>query len=177
MERKKKKRVSNNKSYFVSWQSDFGFAEREIQKGSIAVKLNHNYKQHQFYFQSDEQPYLSLVNDNSTPKLFLDALIKKDFQDAMTYISRLSLFVDQDALKEIFDNVKSYNYIPVSYKNSYFPKGEKVNSVFISNENKKKILHFYLINEPDYFSKWKIYRIEEENVTGNFERKKIWIKF
>ena len=117
------------------------------------------------------------MNDNSTPKLFLDALIKKDFQDAMTYISRLSLFVDQDALKEIFDNVKSYNYIPVSYKNSYFPKGEKVNSVFVSNENKKKILHFYLINEPDYFSKWKIYRIEEENVTGNFERKKIWIKF
>ncbi len=160
------------KSFFVPWQNDFCFGER-----TVLLKLKHNYKQHQFYFNSETPPYISLINDNITPKSFINAVINNDFDDAMSYISRFSIFLDIELIKKIFSGIKSYKYIPISYKNNYFSKFEKVNSVFVADENKKKILHFYLINEPDSFSKWKIYRIEEENINGSAERKKLWIKF
>jgi len=160
------------KSFFVPWQNNFCFGER-----TVLLKLKHNYKHHQFYFDSESRPFISLINDNTAHKSFINAIINNDFDDAMSYISRFSIFVDLEMLKKIFDGVKSYNYIPVSYKKDCSFEGEKVNSVFISDKNKKLILHFYLINEPDSFSKWKIYRIEEENVNSALERKKIWIKF
>ncbi len=160
------------KNFFVPWQNDFCFGER-----TVLLKLKHNYKQHQFYINFDSHPYISLVNDNTAPKSFINAIINNDFDGAMSYISRFSIFVDFETIKKIFDGIKSYNYIPVSYKKDSYFKGEKVNSIFISDKNKKLILHFYMINEPDFFSKWKIYRIEEESVSSNLERKKIWIKF
>ena len=160
----------DKKSFFIPWKNDFSFGEK-----NIAVKLNHSYKHHQFYFNSNSnRPYISLVNDNSIPKAFIDAVIKKDFDDAMSYISRFNIFVDRETIINDFNKVKSYNYIPV-YKN--FCKNKKVNSVMVSENDKKVILHFYLINEPDFFGNWKIYRIEKESITGNFERKKLWIKF
>lgn len=162
----------DKKSFFVPWKNDFCFGE-----GSNSLKLKHNYKQHQFYFDAKSHPYLCLKNENETPKSFINALIKKDFDDAMSYISSLSVFVDIEMIKKIFDEIKYYKCISVSYKNSCFNSREKINSVFISDKDKKIILHFYLINEPDRFSKWKIYRIEKESVMGNLERKKIWIKF
>ena len=160
------------KNFFVPWQNDFCFGER-----TVLLKLKHNYKQHQFYFNFDSHPYISLVNDNTAPKSFINAIINNDFDGAMSYISRFIIFVDFENIKKIFDGIKSYNYIPVSYKKASYFKGEKVNSIFISDKDKKLILHFYMINEPDFFSKWKIYRIEEESVRSNLERKKIWIKF
>lgn len=163
---------NKEKSFFVPWRNSFSFGERKM-----PLKLEHNYKQHQFYFDAKSNHYFSLINDNSTPKSFIDALINKNFDDAMSYVSRLNLFVDFEELKKIFDGINSYNCISVSFKNTPAVKGEKINSVFVSHKNKKMILHFYLVNEPDCFSKWKIYRVEEERVTGNFEREKVWIKF
>lgn len=150
----------DKKSFFVPWQNDFCFGERQE-----LIKLKHNYKHHQFYFNSKNRPYISLINDNITQKSFINALVNNDFDKAVLYISRFSVFANKELLKDFFDGVKSYNYISVSYKDCSFI-GEKVSSVFISDKNNKKILHFYLINEPDSFSKWKIYHIEEEKITS-----------
>jgi len=159
---------------FVPWKNDFQFGEK-----NYGLKLGHRYKRHQFCFASKDSknnPYFGLVSDNVTPKAFADALINKNFDAALSYVSRFSIFVDFEAVKKIFDGVSSYNCISASFANSV-SKGESVNSIFISDKNKKVILRFYLVNEPDRFSKWKIYRIEEEYVTCNFERKKLCIKF
>lgn len=159
--------------FFVPWSCKFGYGERK----SI-LKLKHNYKEHQFCFDTEKLPYFGLINDNSTSKFFIDALINKNFDDAMSYVSKLSIFIDTDEIKKIFKDTKQFEYIiPIIYRNKYFPKGERINSVLISKKGKMSILHFYLINEPDSFSKWKIYRIEEEKVKRNFERKRLWIRF
>lgn len=162
----------NKRSLFVPWKNDFYFGEM-----NFPLKLKHNYKRRQFYFDFEKRPYISLINDNTAPKFFINAIMNKDFDRAVSYISRFNFFIDFEELKKIFDGVKSYNYIPVSCKKYSELKGERVNSIFISDKNKKIILHFYLINEPDSISKWKIYRIEEEKVSSGMEEKKIWIKF
>lgn len=160
-------------SLFVPWKSDFQFGENDL-----SPDFKHNYKQRQFCFDFHSSPYIRLLNDSFTSKSFIDAVVKNDFDSAKLYLSKFELFVDFDEIKEIFNGIKTYNFVPVYYnKNLTLLKNEKINSVFISDKNKKLILHFFLINEPDRFSKWKIYRIEEEYVTGFFERKKLWINF
>ncbi len=159
--------------FFMPWSCKFGYGERK----SI-LKLKHNYKEHQFCFDTEKSPYFGLINDNSTSKFFIDALINKNFDAAMSYISKFSIFIDTEEIKKIFNDTKHFKYIiPIICRDDYFPKGERINSVLISQKGKMSVWHFYLINEPDSFSKWKIYRIEEENVKRNFERKRLCIKF
>jgi len=162
---------NDKKAFFVSWKGDFGVCQRDE-----SLRLKHDYKQHQFYFEAKDSPYVGLVNDSAVSVSFINALIKNDFDDAMSYISRFGFFVDFDLVKKIFDDSKTYNRVSVFYKNFNLIPGEKVNSFFVSDKNKKMIVHFYLVNEPDCFSKWKIYKIEEESVM-NIERKRLWIKF
>ncbi len=160
--------------FFVPWKNDFRFGEK-----NSGLKLGHKYKQHQFCFASKyskNNPCFGLIRDSITPKAFVDALIEKNFDDAMSYVSKFSVFMDFEAVKKIFDGISSYNCVSASFTNSV-SKEESVNSIFVSDKNKKVILRFYLVNEPDCFSKWKIYRIEEEYVTSSFERKKLCIKF
>ncbi len=150
--------MSDKYSLFVPWKSSFGYKNG-------AVRLKHDYKERQFYFNTDKKPFLGLLNDGIASKFFIDAVLNESIDEAMIYVSRLSLFVNPEEIKSIFGRVKGYKYlISASGKN----KGERINSVLITDNEKNRvsIIHFYMINEPDMFSKWKIYRIEKENVCG-----------
>lgn len=142
---------------FIPWKSDFGYK-------SSTIRLEHDYKQRQFYFKQSEKPFFCLLSDSSDARNFLDAVINNSYDDAQIYISRsLRICGGLEEVIKIFDKAKHYKYLySVSKANK---NGEYVNSVLITDNEKKRfsIIHLYMINEPDVFSKWKVYKIEKES--------------
>lgn len=127
------------------------------------IRLKHNYKKNQFYFNYNYKPFFSVLNENCTTKFFIDALLKDSFEDAKVYISKeFNYNCDLDEISDIFKSGKTYKYlIDVSFDRY---KKQKVNSILITDKEHKysSIIHMYLIDEPDKYSKWKIFMIERE---------------
>lgn len=142
-----------NKTLFIPWQ----------ESNSFPIKLKHNYKHNQFYFNYSYKPFFSVLNENCTTRCFIDALLKNDVDDAKVYISKeFSYNFDLDEISDIFKNGKTYKYLINISFNKY--KTQKVNSVLITDKDHEysNIIHMYLIDEPDKYSKWKIFMIEKE---------------
>lgn len=145
-----------NKSFFFPADSKY------INKYE-PIEIKHNYKNKQFCFKPSFKPFFSVINENETSKSFVDAILKDSIDDAKSYISKNSIYeVCFEEIKTIFKDKTEYKeLININFnKNSHY----KVNSLLISDKEckNKEIIHIYLINEPDNFSRWKIFKIEKE---------------
>lgn len=141
--------------FFVPWKNKYKINE------SI-IKLNHYYKQKQYCFKQSREPFFCVVNENCTPKSFIDAVMKDSYEDAESYISKnFASRVDIEDVKKLFKEDCTYKYLI----NIPFEKNDlNVKSIMLKDKNSKfiGILHFYLINEPDIFGNWKIYKVVKE---------------
>lgn len=148
---------SDNKyGFIIPWECDF-------KSESSFIKLEHTYKHKDFYFNIKDKPFISVINEDCTTRKFIDAVLNKNSDDAKIYMSKnISIACDYEEIESMFKGVSNYKYLV----NVFYDKisGCKVNSVLISDKEKKyrDILNIYLINEPDIYSKWKIYKIEKE---------------
>lgn len=143
---------------FVPW----GCAFRP--KGGI-IRLDHYYKHKHYYFKPCKKPFFSILNEDYTPKGFIEAVKKNNNEDAESYLSKaLGYSVDLDYVKGIFkENSRCKYIVEVGQVNSGL---HKIKSVFVTDESCKlgAVVHFYLIKEPDGFSNWKIFKIVKETV-------------
>ena len=107
-------------------------------------------------------PFLDIFTENSTVKLFLDA-VAHNTEDAACFISKNCIkSIDLFELKSSFDGGGFKYLLPIEENNN---KGNcRTNTVLlINNQNQQKtILHLYMVREPDQFGQWKIFNVERE---------------
>jgi hypothetical protein len=109
------------------------------------------------------KPFFSILTENSTVKLFLDA-IAHNTEEAACFISKnCARSIDLIELKDTFDD-GGFKYL-FSMEEASSEKGNcRTNTVLLFNNksNQKTILHLYMIREPDQFGQWKIFNVERE---------------
>jgi len=107
------------------------------------------------------KPFINIFTENSTVKLFLDA-VAHNTEEAMCFISKNCIkSIDLFELKSSFDGC-GFKYLKPIEENN---KGNcRTNTVLlINNQSKQKtILHLYMVREPDQFGQWKIFNVERE---------------
>jgi hypothetical protein len=106
-------------------------------------------------------PFFHIMTENSTVKLFLDA-VAQNTEEARCFLSKNCLkTIDLTELKETFE-FGNYKYlIPAEISGA---KNCRTNTVLLFNrsENEKIILRLYMVKEPDQFGQWKIFNVERE---------------
>lgn len=110
----------------------------------------------------NKTPFLKIVDYDGTAKLFLNAVLKKDFDDARRYISKK--FIDTIDLAEINDIVATKKICSYMQKIKFEKDNDnfKTTSVILSENGKNSIMHVHLIQETSQAGKWKIFGIEKE---------------
>ncbi len=116
-----------------------------------------------FHIDNSKAPFFSILTHQYTSKSFIGLIKKNKLLEAKNFISKS--FVDDvniSILKEFFNDDYVYKTLDkvCFYKNKY----ERINAFLIMDKNLKfkGIINFYMINEPDQISKWKIYKITKE---------------
>jgi len=107
------------------------------------------------------KPFFNILTENSTVKLFLDA-VAHDTEEAACFISKNCIkSIDLFELKSSFDG-GGFKYLYPVEENS---EGNcRTNTVLLINNSgkQKTILHLYMVREPDQFGQWKIFNVERE---------------
>lgn len=133
-------------------------------KQNIFLSLKNKYiKENYFHLDNKKSPFFSILNHNYTTKSFIDSILKDDILEAKNFISKYYINnIDMDKIKEFFN--EKYIYKKSNKVSFYEYTYEKTNAFIIMDTNLKfkGIINFYMIDEPDNFSKWKIYKITKE---------------
>ena len=107
------------------------------------------------------KPFFNILTENSTVKLFLDA-VAHNTEEAACFISKNCIkSIDLFELKSSFDGGGFKYLYPVEQNNNGTCR---TNTVLLINNNSKQktILHLYMVREPDQFGQWKIFNVERE---------------
>ena len=107
------------------------------------------------------KPFINILTENSTVKLFLDA-VAHDTEEAACFISKNCIkSIDLFELKSSYDG-GGFKYLYSAGENN---SGNcRTNTVLLINKKSKQktILHLYMVREPDQFGQWKIFNVERE---------------
>lgn len=111
------------------------------------------------------KPFFIIPNEEYTVKIFVDAVMNDSFDVAESCISQKSVYnVDFNELKKLFNGIFCFKY---SFNNVKHKIDNKVNSFIIQGNDGINVIKIYVVNEPDFFSKWKIYKIEREHIIND----------
>ena len=130
----------------------------------IFLPIKNKYiKKSYFHIDNSKAPFFSILNHQYTSKSFIGLIKKNKLLEAKNFISKsFADDVNISILKEFFNDDYVYKTLDkvCFYKNKY----ERINAFLIMDKNLKfkGIINFYMINEPDQISKWKIYKITKE---------------
>lgn len=110
-----------------------------------------------------KKPYFSILNEDSTVKLFLDAILRDATEEAFCYMSRsIPTNIDLMEIQGILNAGSDYKYLIKADTNTK-KKLCKTNSILIINEEcRNSIIHVHMVREPDRFGNWKIFGINCE---------------
>ncbi len=132
--------------------SGYGFF-LPLESKFINIKIDFNLKRYSNLI----GPFFQIENENSMVDFFLRTLFNSSIDEAKKFISPdIDEFLDLDEVKKYFDT----DWICVS-RGNFKQRHHFVNSVLFFNKatGSSDIIDFYLINQPDKFSRWKIYAI------------------
>lgn len=109
------------------------------------------------------KPYFSILNEDSTARLFIDAILRDATEEAFCYMSRsIPTNIDLHEIQGLLNSSVDYKYL-IKAESGTRSKGCKTNSILIINEEcRNSIIHVHLVREPDRFGKWKIFGINCE---------------
>ena len=107
-------------------------------------------------FYAAKRPFLSIPSPGGTIRMFLSALKNGALDEASSYISTQYFGdADMEELKNLFQNTKGYQ--------CYFSHSNRRNiSVALGGDVSESIVSMDMIEEPNTFGKWKIWRIMKE---------------
>ena len=128
----------------------------------LPIKNKHK-KQNYFHLDNSKATFFSILNHQYTSKSFILLIKKNKLIEAKNFISKAYYKdINLSVLKEFFND--EYLYKSLDKVSFYINKDEKINAFLIMDKNLKfkGIINFYMINEPDNISKWKIYKITKE---------------
>lgn len=128
----------------------------------LPTKNKYNQKTY-LHIDNSKAPFFSMLTSQYTSKSFIGLIKKNKLVEAKNFISKsFADDVNITRLKEFFND--DYVYKTLDKVCFYKHKNEKINSFLIMDKNLKfkGIINFYMINEPDNISKWKIYKITKE---------------
>ena len=109
------------------------------------------------------KPFFNILTENSTVKLFLDA-VAQNTEEAECFISKNCIkSIDLLELKSTFDG-GGFKYLYPVPDESNNTGNCRTNTVLLINNNSKQktILRLYMVREPDQFGQWKIFNVERE---------------
>ena len=110
------------------------------------------------------KPFFNILTENSTVKLFLDA-VAHNTEEAAYFISKNCIkSIDLNEIKSTFED-GGFKCLFYSLEDITNNKGNcRTNTVLLFNKksNQKTILHLYMVREPDQFGQWKIFNVERE---------------
>jgi len=107
------------------------------------------------------KPFFNILTENSTVKLFLDA-VAHNTEEAACFISKNCIkTIDLSELKDSFENGGFKYLYPIEENNM---GNCRTNTVLLINNNSKQktVLRLYMVREPDQFGQWKIFNVERE---------------
>ena len=115
---------------------------------------------------STMKPFFSVLDDDKTIKLFLNALANCQHEDAKVYISKnCGNIFDFEELSNFFDRTDNYKCL-LNMQFNKEAKNCKTKSLLVmknqNNSTETSIIHLQMIKEPDKFGNWKICGIEKE---------------
>lgn len=153
-----------NDKFFIPFNETF-IKAKDIR--SLNSKSQHLYKDNYFVITRGQnikwwnKPYFAITNESSTVRFFLDAVFKNfDYDEASVYMSKDSRF-ELDDVKEIFGGMRNYKYAKklADEKRPDFATVTIIPNYDGSSSN--SLIHMKMVYEPNRYSKWKIYKIEE----------------
>jgi len=109
------------------------------------------------------KPFFNILTENSTVKLFLDA-VAHNTEEAAYFISKNCIkSIDLFELKSSIDG-GGFKYLSPIDETSNGTGNCRTNTVLLFNnrDSQKIILHLYMVREPDQFGQWKIFNVERE---------------
>jgi len=109
------------------------------------------------------KPFFNILTENSTVKLFLDA-VAHDTEEAACFISKNCIkSIDLFELKSSFDG-GGFKYLYPVEDTSNNTGNCRTNTVLLINKKSKQktVLRLYMVREPDQFGQWKIFNVERE---------------
>ena len=128
----------------------------------LPIKNQYSQKSY-FHIDNSKAPFFNILTHQYTSKSFINLIKKNKLVEAKNFISKtfaedVNIFI----LKEFFND--DYVYKSLDKVSFFKSKYEKINAFLIMDKNAKfkGIINFYMINEPDNISKWKIYKITKE---------------
>ncbi|WP_317366405.1 hypothetical protein [uncultured Tyzzerella sp.] len=130
----------------------------------VFLPIKNKYKQKSyFHIDNSKAPFFYILTHQYTSKSFINLIRKNKLLEAKNFISKaFAEDVNISILKEFFND--DYVYKTLDKVSFYKNKYEKINAFLIMDKNSKfkGIINFYMINEPDNISQWKIYKITKE---------------
>jgi hypothetical protein len=109
------------------------------------------------------KPFFNILSENSTIKLFLDA-IAHNTEEAVCFISKNCVkSIDLFELKDTFED-GGFKYLSSMEDAPNGKENRRTNTVLLFNNKSKQktILRLYMVREPDQFGQWKIFNVERE---------------
>jgi len=107
------------------------------------------------------KPFFNILTENSTVKLFLDA-VAHNTEEAVCFISKNCVkSIDLFELKSSFDS-GGFKYLYAAQESN--TGNCRTNTVLLINgkSKQKTVLRLYMVREPDQFGQWKIFNVERE---------------
>lgn len=157
--------------FFLPWNDYF------IEAKDYTIISNNNkqhlYKKDSFGMVSVEnikwwnKPYFAILNEKSTVQFFIDAIMKKSIDEAKVYLSKTcNNELNIDEISNIFTDVCKYKYISKIEFDAIRNTNVSVVSItpkYVGNKKFTGIINVKMVQEPNRYGNWKIYKIEEEN--------------
>jgi len=110
-------------------------------------------------------PKIKLSNHENVALMFMEAITKYSTEDAKKYISRNFVStMDFVELKDFFVENNKYKVVDkIDFDNR---KNFITKSIVFFGEDKKNmnLINIHMINEPDRYSKWKIFAFDKEDI-------------
>lgn len=147
-----------NNNYFTSFIPWKGQAHREVPR--FTMELFTIGSKHPLYLATDglqaqKKPFLSIPSPGGTIRMFLSALQNNSLDEARGYISKYFSNADMEEIQKLIQCGKGYQ--------CYFNQKDNSSvSVAIATESNMDIISMDIVNEPNNFGKWKIWRIIKE---------------
>ncbi len=140
----------NGKKEKAFWQLYEQNKRRSLPLAASAFDRNRN---------TEQKPFFSMLNQSGTLKFFVDALEKKNEEEARRYLSKMVAgSVNLEEAYELFHSKNKYKYL-FSFQEE---KRSKVSTISIAIGKNEEIVHVKMVEEPDNHGIWKIIRIEKE---------------
>ena len=103
-------------------------------------------------------PFFHMLTETGVAAMFLRA-VESDPDQARTLLSK-NCVMDLEAFRDVLDSCHCGSKFVTLKKGSAISISERMRTILFGNLN--CVLHFYMVEEPDIYGRWKVFGVEKE---------------